>query len=71
MTSTMDLIRTKHLELSAHELENCYNCLRLHFSICKHGPISTKLGQSMYDQQISNEFGYESTWTGTTSVNCS
>ena len=41
---------------------------RLHSTICKRKPISTKLGQNMYDQQISNEFDYESTWTGTNGI---
>ena len=30
-----------------------------------------KLGQTKYDQQISKEFDYESTWTGTVGVTCS
>ena len=74
MSCAIYLLRTEHLELSALELEKKkkrYKWLCLHSSNCKHRPVSTKLGQNMYDQQISNEFYYESTWTGTTWVICS
>ena len=66
----MNLIRIEHLELSALE-ENCYSWLHLHSSLCKHRPIGSKLGQNIYDKQISNEMDYESTWNGTIKVVCS
>ena len=39
--------------------------------ICKYRPVSTKLGQNIYVQQILNEFNHGSDWTGTTRVICS
>ena len=39
--------------------------------ICKYRPVSTKLGQDIYFQQILNEFNHWSDWTGTIRVICS
>ena len=39
--------------------------------IYKYRPVSIKLGQNIYVQQILNEFNHGSDWTGTTRVICS
>ena len=38
--------------------KNCWILLCLHFSIYKYLPISTKLGQNVYDHKISEDFNY-------------
>ena len=69
MNYTMDLIRTEHLRvictwiIKTAIIEFAYTLASAN--------IDQTLGQNMYDQQISNEFNYESTWTGTTGVICS
>ena len=50
--------------------KNCWICLCLHFSIYKYWPISTKLGQNVYDHKISDEFDYGSNRTRTVQVIC-
>ena len=42
----------------------------LHSSIYKYQPISTKLGQNIYDHKMSNEFDFGFNWTRTTRVFC-
>ena len=50
--SIMGLIGPERPELFALELKNCYISLCLHSSIYKYQPISTKLGQNIYDHKI-------------------
>ena len=45
--------------------KNCWIWLCLHSSIYKYQPISTKLGQNVYDHKISDEFDYGSNRTRT------
>ena len=72
MSSIMDVIGPEPLELFAHELKkNCYISLCLQSSIYKYQPVSTKLGQNIYDHKISNEFDFGSNRTKTTRVICS
>ena len=70
MSSIIDLIGPERMELLALELDNCYISLCLHSSIYKYQPISTKLGQNIYEYKISDEFYYGSNWTRTTGVIC-
>ena len=42
----------------------------LHSSIYKYQPISTKLGQNIYDHKITDKFDYGSNWTRTSGVIC-
>ena len=51
-SSILGLIGPKPLELFALDIKNCYISLCLHFSIYKYQPISTKLGQNIYDHKI-------------------
>ena len=55
MSSTMNLIRLELFELSALQQEKLpYLTLFVkHSSICRYRSISTKLGDNIYDQQIS------------------
>ena len=62
MSSIMDLIGLELFELSA--VESYIILLCLHSSICKFRPISTKLGQNIYNHKISDELDYESNRTG-------
>ena len=52
----MGEIGPEQLELFALEFENCYISLCLHFSIYKYQPISSKVGQNIYDSKISYGF---------------
>ena len=54
-----------HLLLNS---KNCYISLCLHSSIYKYQPISSKLGQKIYDSKISDEFDYGCNQTKTTGV---
>ena len=70
MSSIMGLTGPEYLELFAPELKNCYISLCLHSSIYKYKPISTKLGQNMYDHKILDDFDYGSNRIRTTGVTC-
>ena len=58
MSLLMDLIGPELSELSILELEKMLYLTYLQSSICKYRSISTKLGDSIYDQQISGKFNY-------------
>ena len=69
MSLILDLIGPEHQELFALDLKkNCYISLCLHSSIYKYQPISTKLGQNIYDYKIPNKFDFGSNRTRTTRV---
>ena len=70
MSSIMGLIRSEHLELFALEFKKCYISLCLRSSFYKYQPVSTKLGQNIYDHKTSNEFDYGSNRTRATAVIC-
>ena len=70
MSSIMGLIGQERPELFALELKNFYILLCLHSSIYKYQPISTKLGQNIYDHKILDEFDYGSNQTRMTRVIC-
>ena len=56
MRLIMGLIVSEHLKLFAFALKkNCYISLCLHCSIYKYQQISTKLGQNIYDRDITDE----------------
>ena len=44
-------------------LRRPFTCPFLHSSIYKYEPITTKLGQNVYDPKISDEFDYGTNWT--------
>ena len=69
MCSIMDLIGPEMSELFALELENL-PYLTLFTSICKYWPSSTKLGQNIYANNVSDEFDYRLIWTRTSRVIC-
>ena len=50
--------------------KNCWIWLCLHSIIYKYWPISTKLGQNVCDQKISDEFDYGSNRTRSVQVIC-
>ena len=62
MSSIMGLIGPEHLELFALDLKKCYISHCLQSSIYKYKPISTKLGQNIYDHKI-DEFDFRSNRT--------
>ena len=70
MTSIMSQIEPEHPELFALEFGKIaeYDCL--HSIIYKYWPISTKLGQNVCDDKISDEFDYGSNRTRTVQVIC-
>ena len=70
MSLIMDLIGPELLELSALELENLPYLTCLHSSICKYGPISTKLGHNINAHQVSDEFDYRPNRTRMSRVIC-
>ena len=71
MSLIMGQIESEHPELFALELKkNCGIWLSFHSSIYKYWPINTKLGQNVYDHNISDEFDYGSNQTRTVRVIC-
>ena len=72
MSSILGLIGPEPPELYALELKKkkkkCYISLCLHSSIYKYQPISTNLGQNIYDYKISDEFDFGSNRTRTITV---
>ena len=71
MSLIMDLFRPEPLELFALEFKKkkkSYISLCLHCSIYKYQPISTKLGQNVYDHKVSDEFDFGLKRTRTTGV---
>ena len=73
MSSIMGLIGLELFELFALDLKkkNCFISLCSHYGINKYQPISTKLGQNIYDNKISDEFDFGSNQTRTAGVICS
>ena len=65
MSLIMGPIQPEHLELFALEFGKIAENYCLHSSIYKYKPISTKLGQSVYDHKISDEFCYGTNRTRT------
>ena len=71
MSLILGLIRPEPPELFALELKkNCYITLCLHSSIYKYQPISTKLGQNIYNNKISDEFDFGCNQTRMTRIIC-
>ena len=70
MSSIMGQIEPEHPELFALEFGKIAESDCLQSSIYKYRPISTKLGQNVYDHKISDEFDYGSNWTRTVRVIC-
>ena len=70
MSSITKQIKPEHPELFALECGKIaeYDCL--HCIIYKYCPISTKLGQNVCDNKISDEFDYGSNRTRTVQVIC-
>ena len=64
----MGLIGPKHLELLALELKKIATFHFVYSSIYKYQPISTKLGQNIYELKISSQFDYGSNRIRTTGV---
>ena len=58
MSSILGQIELEHAELFALECGIIAESDCLHSSIYKYWPISTKLGQNVYDHKISDEFDY-------------
>ena len=58
MSSIMDQIEPEHPELFALEFGKIAENDFVYTIIYKYLPISTKLGQSVYDHKISDEFDY-------------
>ena len=73
----INLMGTEWLELSALYLKKkkkktvIFDFVYTKSITCKYRPVSTKLGQNIYVQQILNEFNYGSDCIGTTKVICS
>ena len=71
MSSIMEQIESKHLELFALEFwKNCGIWLCLHSSIYKYWPINAKLGQNVCDHKILDDFDYGSNRTRIVKVIC-
>ena len=72
MSWIRDLIGPELSELSALEFENLpyLTVYTLASSICKYGPISTKLGHNVYAHKVSDEFDHGSNRTRTSGVTC-
>ena len=67
----MGVMGEGHLESFALEFEkNAMFLLCLHCSIYKCQPITSKLGQNIYDSKISDEFDYGCNQTRTTGGIC-
>ena len=64
--SILGLIGPELPELLA--LKNCYISLCLHSGIYKYQPISSKLGQNIYDHKMLDEFDFGSNRTRMTRV---
>ena len=63
MNSIIGQIESENWELLALEFGKIAESDCLHSSIYKYWPISTKLGQNVYDHKISDELDYGSNWT--------
>ena len=70
MSSIMGQIEPEHPELFALEFGKMAENDCLHSIIYKYKPISTKLGRSVYDHRISDEFNYGTYQTRTVQVVC-
>ena len=69
MSSIMSVIGSERLQLFALELEK--NALSdLHCSIYKYQPVSSKVGQNIYDSKLSYEFDYGCNGTRTSGLIC-
>ena len=64
----MGQIESENWELFALEFAKIAEFDCLHSSIYKYRPISTKLGQNVYDHKISDEFYYGCNQTRTLQV---
>ena len=70
MSSIMGPIKPEQLKLFALEFGKIAVRRSLLSSIYKYKPISTKLGHSVYEHKISDEFDYGSIHTRSVSVVC-
>ena len=70
ISSIMVQIEPEHPEVFALEFGKIAQSDCLHSSTYKYGPISTKLGQNVYDHKIWDEFNYGSNRTRTVQVIC-
>ena len=68
MSSIMDLIGAELFELFALEFAKIAESDCLHSSIYKCRPMSTKHGHNIYDNEILDEFSYESDLTVTSGI---
>ena len=70
MSSIMGQIEPEHPELFALEFGKIAESDFVYTSIYKYWPISTKLGQNVYDHKILDELNYGSNRTRTVTVIC-
>ena len=65
-----EVLRVSYCDHSPSVVCHPFTFSCLHSSIYKYQPISTKLGQNIYDHKISDEFDYGSNRTKTSRVIC-
>ena len=70
MSLIMGQIEAEHPEVFALEFGKIAESDCLHSSTYKYWPISTKLGQNVYEHKISDDFDYGSNRTRTVRVTC-